>query len=90
MSEDEAFARALQASLSLHGGNGGDGGDGGASTVQNPISSSRLPTSQNAQEDDDLALAQALAASEREFQAQSAKKTCVMSWKKFCREKFLS
>ncbi|OQV18151.1 putative AN1-type zinc finger protein 2B [Hypsibius exemplaris] len=71
MSEDEAFARALQLSLSVNGG-------GDFSKAQQASGSSQRTT---AQEDDDLALAQALAASEQDFQAQQARKkaTCVMS-----------
>jgi len=65
MSEDEAFAKALQMSLSVSGG--GDFSPAGPRTT--------------AQDDDDLALAQALAASEQEYnRAQTHKKTtCVMS-----------
>ena len=72
MSEDEAFARALQLSLSMNGA-------GDSSSVRKPTA----PTTNNAQEDDDLALAQALAASEHEFNSvpPPKKTTCVMSWK---------
>lgn len=71
VSEDEALARALEMSLSA-------GDAPSVSAAQRAVGSLSLT-----QEEEDLALAQALAASEEEYhaaQTRNRQRNCVMSW----------